>query len=361
MGIDIDVRSELAPCAAEPAGVPMRWSPDLGTLEHTGVPSALLWLETMGDFLEGLYRAAGPKRFGYILQSQGRKSIRPDWQYISSFPSFAEGMRGINRILAAGGWGRLELPSYEPERKEAVIRIYNCWESLCQRTLKVNWGTHFVSGKFAGVFSRHFEVNCWATQRAFLAGGDEYDEFVIAPSSVDVEEQLARLLREEAERQEALEVLVEQRTSALRSVVAELEEAHENLREKAAEIQELSTPVVQLWNGILMAPLVGYIDDTRAQLLVERLLGAITERSAEIVLLDITGVARMDADVANHLIRIVHAARLLGARALLVGISPAIAGTLVGLGVDLSEIETSADLQRGLSRAFHYIGLHVGR
>jgi rsbT co-antagonist protein RsbR len=69
----------------------------------------------------------------------------------------------------------------------------------------------------------------------------------------------------------------------------------------------------------------------------------------------------MDADVANHLIRIVHAARLLGARALLVGISPAIAGTLVGLGVDLSEIETSADLQRGLSRAFHYIGLHVGR
>jgi rsbT co-antagonist protein RsbR len=358
---DISPPKGAAPVEISPGGLDVKWTLDQGRLDASGIPAAILWLpSSLASFLMSLHRALGDERYAYVVQGEGRNSTKNDWDFVQSSESFEVGLRGLAGLFAAAGWGRLELMSYDLDEKQAVLRIHDAWEAICQKALGVCWGTHYFAGKLSGVFSQHFGVDCWATQRAFAAGGDDYDEFVIAPSRVDVKEELARIQQAEEERREALEVLVEQRTLALRSAVKEIEEAHVSLREQAAAIQELSTPVVQLWDGILLAPLVGYIDDKRAELLVERLLGAITERRAEIVLLDITGVSRVDAAVADHLVRIVRASRLLGARAVLVGISPAIAGTLVALGVDLGQIETSADLQRGLARAFQYIGLRVG-
>jgi rsbT co-antagonist protein RsbR len=357
---DISHHKGAAPVEITPGTLKLEWDLEQGSLLASGIPAAILWLpSSLASFLMSLHRALGDERYPYVLQGEGRNSAEDDARFVQSFESFEEGLRELAGLFAVAGWGRLELMRYDQDEKQAVIRIHDAWEAICQKALGVSWGTHYFAGKLSGVFSRHFGVDCWATQRAFAAGGDDYDEIEIAPSAIDVKEEIARIEREEAARREALEVLVEQRTLALRSAVKEIEEAHVSLREQAAAIQELSTPVVQLWDGILMAPLVGYIDDRRAELLSERLLGAITERRAEIVLLDITGVSRMDAAVANHLVRIVHAARLLGARAVLVGISPAIAGTLVALGVDLGAIDTSADLQRGLARAFQYIGQRV--
>lgn len=357
---DITPLKGVAPVEIAPGGVDLKWNLDLGRLDAAGAPAAILWIQSsLASFLMSLRRALGDERYPYVMQAEGRNSIGDDWRYIQMFGSFEEGLRRLAQVFATAGWGRLELASYEPDEKRAVVRIYDAWEAVAQKALGVSWGTHYFVGKLSGVFSRHFGVDCWATPRAVAAAGDDYDEVVIAPSAIDVNEELARIARGEEERREALEVLVEQRTLALRSAVKEIQDAHASLREQAAAIQELSTPVVQLWDGILMAPLVGYIDDKRAELLADRLLHAITERRASIVLLDITGVSRVDGAVANHLVRVVLAARLLGARAVLVGISPAIAGTLVALGVNLGEIETSADLQRGLARAFQYIGLGV--
>lgn len=351
--------------------LPYSWQLGQGVFQYAGVPSVVFWAPTsLAAFLAGMYRIAGPERYGYILQSQGRLSEQDDWNYICSFPSFLEGLRGINRVAVTAGWGLMELVRYEPEQKRATMRIYNAWEALCQKALGVCWGSHYFAGKLAGWFSRHFGVNCWCTQTSFSAQGHPYDEFLVAPSPVTVEAELARIDEEERRRQEHLDAqerqqelaaVVEQRTSELRVTIERLEQAQAALQAQAATIQQLSIPIVQVWDGILLVSLVGHIDGQRAQHLIEMLLESIRDRRARMVLLDVTGVTIMDTAVASYLLRTVQAVKLLGAQTMLVGISPQIAQTLVTLGVDLGGMVAAADLQQGLQTAMAKIGLSVQR
>ncbi|NJO07204.1 MAG: STAS domain-containing protein [Chloroflexaceae bacterium] len=223
----------------------------------------------------------------------------------------------------------------------------------------VLWGVHYVSGKFAGWFSHHFETNCWATQRRFVTQGDPYDEFVVEPSSRLIEEELETIEREEHERQLQLEELVEQRTAQLSATINELQQAQSALRMQARLIQEIGTPVVQIWHGVLMVPMVGVIDNRRAMHLTETVLSEISNRAAQVVLIDITGVINLDTEVANYLMQTMRAITLLGAYSALVGISPAIAQTMVTLGIELGNLTTFANLQQGLEYAFQRIGIRL--
>jgi rsbT co-antagonist protein RsbR len=116
-------------------------------------------------------------------------------------------------------------------------------------------------------------------------------------------------------------------------------------------IQELSIPIIPVYNGVLVVPLVGRVDSARAQALTEALLEAIAREQAEIVLLDITGVAVVDTNVANHLMQTARAASLLGSQVVLVGISAEVAQTLVQLGLDLGRLVTLSNLQSGIEYA----------
>lgn len=134
----------------------------------------------------------------------------------------------------------------------------------------------------------------------------------------------------------------------------------EELRQEQRKvIRELSTPAVQVWEGILVMPLIGIVDSARARQMMEMLLERISALSSRVVILDVTGVPTVDTDVANHLVRMMRAARLLGARTILVGISPAMAQALVRLEITFSELETYADLRSGLEAAFERLGLRV--
>lgn len=133
------------------------------------------------------------------------------------------------------------------------------------------------------------------------------------------------------------------------------------LREQSQAILELSTPVVQVWEGILALPLVGAVDTARTQQIMEELLTRIVERAASVVIIDITGVPIVDTAVARHLLQTVAAARLLGAESVIVGISARIAQTLVHLGVDLSEVITRATLAKGLEYALARTGQRIVR
>lgn len=117
-------------------------------------------------------------------------------------------------------------------------------------------------------------------------------------------------------------------------------------------IRELSTPILPLYEGILVVPLVGVIDSFRAGQIMERLLTAIAERQSDLVIIDITGVPVIDTAVANYLLQTARAAQLIGAKVILVGIGSEIAQTLVQLGVDLSGIQVGATLQTGIELAF---------
>jgi rsbT co-antagonist protein RsbR len=144
---------------------------------------------------------------------------------------------------------------------------------------------------------------------------------------------------------------IKRRQEEVARLEAEIEEKRALIEAQAAMIDQLAVPVIQVWQGILLLPLIGVIDSHRAAQVMENMLEAIGRTAAELVILDITGVPLVDTAVASYLLRSVQAAQLLGARCILVGISPEIAQTLVGLGVDFSQIMTRASLQNGLEYA----------
>jgi len=138
-------------------------------------------------------------------------------------------------------------------------------------------------------------------------------------------------------------------------------EVHQKSREEVimrqqAELLELSTPVVKLWDGILALPMIGTLDSARTQIVMESLLSRIVETGAEIAIIDITGVPTVDTLTAQHLLKTVTAARLMGADCIISGIRPQIAQTIVHLGVDLSGVITKATLADALRRALEMRG-----
>lgn len=133
----------------------------------------------------------------------------------------------------------------------------------------------------------------------------------------------------------------------------------ETIQQQREEMEELSTPVVELWNGILAMPLIGTLDTYRGQMVSEALLGAIAESGAEMAILDLTGVPAIDTRMAQHLIRAVAAARLMGTECILSGIRPQIAQTIVHLQIHMGNIRTTATLSGALRQAFRQRGLKV--
>jgi rsbT co-antagonist protein RsbR len=126
-------------------------------------------------------------------------------------------------------------------------------------------------------------------------------------------------------------------------------------------IRELSTPVLQVRDRLLIIPIVGVIDTHRARQLTETLLRSIRERRARSVVMDITGVAIVDSKVANHLLKTIAAARLMGASVVLSGVSSEVAQSLVALGIDLDRLNAVGDLQGGIEEAERLLGYRVSR
>ena len=138
--------------------------------------------------------------------------------------------------------------------------------------------------------------------------------------------------------------------------LTERREAENKIREQAQAILDVSVPVVQIWEGVLAVPLIGTLDSQRTQDFMERLLERIVESRSEVALVDITGVPVIDTQTAAHLIETFAAVKLLGASVILTGVRPAIAQTLVHLGIDLSSVVTRPSLAAGLQVALERVG-----
>src|SRR5712692_10378165 len=140
-----------------------------------------------------------------------------------------------------------------------------------------------------------------------------------------------------------------------------VQERERVIRQQQEAIRELSTPVLQVRERLLILPIIGVIDPQRARQLTEQLLRGIRTNRAKVVVIDITGVAAMDVTVANHLVQTVEASRLLGATVIVTGLSPEIAQTLVTIGVDLGKMNTVGDLQGGIEQAERVLGYKVAK
>jgi rsbT co-antagonist protein RsbR len=133
------------------------------------------------------------------------------------------------------------------------------------------------------------------------------------------------------------------------------------MRKQQEAIRELSTPVLQIRDRLLLLPIIGIIDTHRARLITDGLLHSIRDTRAKVVVMDVTGVATIDTKVANHLIQTVTAARLMGAYVIVTGLSSDVAQALVGLGLDLAKLNTAGDLQGGIEEAERLLGYRIVR
>ncbi|MBI2917864.1 MAG: PAS domain S-box protein [Chloroflexi bacterium] len=188
-------------------------------------------------------------------------------------------------------------------------------------------------------------------------GGNVLGVFAAARDITDQKKAETELQKAHSE----LELRVQERT-------AELATANESLQGEIAErrraeqvIRELSTPVLQVRDGMLILPIIGILDSQRARQLTEQLLRAIRDNRARVAVVDITGVPAVDSKIANHLLQTAEAARLMGATVVLTGLSPEVAQALVSIGVDLSRLTTVGDLQGGIADADRRLGYKVTR
>lgn len=133
------------------------------------------------------------------------------------------------------------------------------------------------------------------------------------------------------------------------------------IRRQQQELLELSTPVIKLWDGVLAVPMIGTLDSSRTQIVMETLLQRIVETGSQLAIIDITGVPTVDTLVAQHLLKTVSAIRLMGADCIISGIRPQIAQTIVHLGIDLQGIASKATLADALSMALERSGYRVSR
>src|ERR1051325_11098499 len=141
--------------------------------------------------------------------------------------------------------------------------------------------------------------------------------------------------------------------------VSFVEQRERIIRQQQEAIRELSTPVLQVRERLLILPIIGVIDAQRARQLTEQLLRSIRQNRAKVVVIDITGVPTIDSTVANHLVQTVEASRLMGASVIITGLSSEIAQTLVTIGVDLSKMNAVGDLQGGIEEAERLLGYKV--
>jgi rsbT co-antagonist protein RsbR len=143
--------------------------------------------------------------------------------------------------------------------------------------------------------------------------------------------------------------------------VSFVQERERVIRQQQEAIRELSTPVLQVRERLVILPIIGVLDSQRARQVAEQLLRGIRTHRAKVVVIDITGVPEIDSTVANHLVQTVEASRLMGASVIITGLSPEIALTLVTIGVDLSKMNAVGDLQGGIEHAERLLGYEVSQ
>jgi rsbT co-antagonist protein RsbR len=138
-----------------------------------------------------------------------------------------------------------------------------------------------------------------------------------------------------------------------------LDEKEKTIEAQQEELKHTSTPITEIWDGVLTLPIIGTLDSSRTMTVMEKLLSRIEAERAKVVVLDVTGVQAIDSQVSHHLIQMIHAIGLMGAQAILTGIRPEIARAITSLNIDLSSVTTRATLAEGLKEAFMILGIKV--
>lgn len=288
-----------------------------------------------------------------ITSSQSNDSKRSLAMYTLLEPTYSQVTIQVDRLLAS-------------TEKQAVATSKDATNTYQTARIVIEWGTIAVllaSSALTFQLTRKIVTNLsYLTRTTDAVAEGNLDQTVELHSNDELgrlarsfNQMLSGLRTSRAEVAEQHRVVVA-RTQELEATLAELRESMTAREQLSATIRDLSSPVLPVIDGVLVMPLIGSIDSERATLLTHTLLSAVEQQRANLVLLDVTGVPLVDTQVAQVLLQAAQAVKLLGARTVLVGLRPELAQTIVGLGLDLSELIIHSDLRSGISYALRHSG-----
>ncbi len=328
--------------------VPIAWDVSAGNLSFFGLQSVLFWINpSLYRMLKPLVEICGVEMFRLLVAHESSKGTEEDYHAMVTQlgETFAEGFLAWGAAVSTAGWGRFELPHLDLEGRTARVKIVNPWELMMVKGTEDRWGCPFLQGKIIGIFTHAFGSRCWADEVNMVLDGDEISvEFHVYAAETTIAREIEHLRAVQiSERERRLQDMVEHATS-------ELQEKLELVADQQTMIETLSTPLIQVWEGVLVLPLIGEIDENRACAMTETTLAAVSARGARHVIFDLTGVPHLGASSADALVRTIAAARLIGARSMLAGLSPTAAQTLASLGTDLLRVPSYATVQTALQQ-----------
>ncbi len=334
--------------------VDIAWDLDRAELTFFGLDSVLFWTDpSMYRLLAPLVDEIGVELFRLLVAHSSSLGTDADYEMMVTKlgHDFVSGFLAWGEAVAAAGWGRFEVREFDPAAGTAQVRVHQPWELQMQRSHASPWGCPFLQGKIIGLFTHAFGRPCWADETVVIEADAAWLDLRIYPSERALEGELGvlRRARSAAWEQDLLQ-RVDDATRALRDKLAVIEV-------QRATIARLASPILQVWRGVLAVVLSGELGETSVRALTHALLERVQASRASDVILDCTGVLRLDEDEADAVVRLVAALRLLGARATLVGLSPAAAAGLAAGSHALTGARTLQTLADALEQV---IGLRRG-
>ena len=335
---DIDLRKMLS------------FAPDEGTVRLGQDRMLLLRQDSLGALRQLLSDQVGAALSRAILTQFGYRCGSGDYQTLSQSYSWDSELDRMGAGPALHTWEGIvhaEPTMLEFDRAKGKFHMTGIWRNSYEADLHLRQSgkstepvCHTLTGYASGWCSGFFGKEVVAVETQCSAMGDSHCGFEIR--------------NPEAWGPEAEAFKVALRNTDY-SLSRELEEKLKTIEQQSAAISELSTPVIEIWDDILVLPIVGVVDTHRSLEIMNNLLSAIVAKQSKCVIIDVTGVAVVDTKTADYLLKIVRAAFLLGTRCVLTGLSPAVAQTLVEIGADLGEVRTLRNLKEGLKDSLRHL------
>lgn len=328
--------------------VDIEWDLRRGDLSFFGLDSVLMWTNpSMYRLLCPLVDELGAELFRLLVAHGSSLGTDTDYELMVTKlgRDFVSGFLAWGDAVATAGWGRFEVLAFDPDASTAQVRIHHPWELQMQQGSALRWGCPFIQGKVIGLFSHAFGCSCWADESVHVEDPTRpFLDLQVYPSHRRLEEELgvlrrARLVARESE----LMARIDEATGELRSKLELIDRQREL-------IARLTYPVLEVWDGVLVAVLIGELHDAAMGELTEALLLRVQTTRARDVVLDCTGVSSLGPTQCDAVQRLVGALRLLGTRPTIVGLSPVTAAALAAEQGALLGVPTLRSLADALLR-----------
>ncbi|RSD29584.1 STAS domain-containing protein [Mesobacillus subterraneus] len=329
------------------AGNEFLWDMDKGQLTFEGGDVVLFWISTaMKDFFDTLEEISGEEASKLVFETTGFRQGIEIGGYFEKFKTagIAEAADMLMNLYATAGWGLVTVHNLCFEDKKVSLHLKDSWETKINLSQGKSQGTNFIAAHFAGVFSGLFGTNIWYKVVQDQVEGHEYSIVEYFPADVSVSENIHELARKkEAEQIGQLEGLVEEKTKELKQL-----------------IEQLSSPIIPVLEGIVVVPLIGSYDEERARQLIENTLYNLPAYKANYLVLDLTG---LDENMGDHSVSMIEkmgsAAALIGIKTVLVGISAELGVTISNSGINLNKFDCFQTLQHGIHYALGQNGREI--